>query len=98
MRLKAVFPNRRAHQIQGIPLADLKEAASRAQSVRWLNGADFIDEVSARDFLRRLNAMPEGCEVVIMAKTSRSQRSFPVDTGYVATQAETLFLNTSFLY
>jgi hypothetical protein len=98
VRLKAVFPERRARQVRGIPLAKLKDDAGRAQSVRWFNGAEFMGEVSARDFLRRLNAMPEGCEVVIMARTSRSQRSFPVDTGCDPQQDGTLFLTTSYLY
>ena len=80
-------------------MVDLKKAASQAETVRWFNGSDLLSELSAQDFLRRLNAMPEGCEVVIMAKSSRSKRAFPVDTSYDhASCAERLVLNTSFLY
>jgi hypothetical protein len=63
-----------------------------------LNGSDFLEEVSGREFRRRLNAMPEGGEVVIMAESKRSRRAFPVDTSSTLGEGGTLILRTDYNY
>jgi hypothetical protein len=81
MQLKAVFPEKRSRPIEGLDLAELKELAGRAERVLWFNRSDFLSEVSSRDFLRRLKAMPEGSKVVLMWRNNHSARAFPVLPG-----------------
>ena len=98
LRPKAIVPAERARPVAGIPLEDLKRAVRAAAVVRWFNGKDLVEDVSPREVLRRLEPMPSGCEVAVMARTSRSRRAFAVDASCSEAGEGQVFIHTSFLY
>lgn len=98
MKLKAIISGERVRKVDGVPIAILKKAVSEVAEVLWFNGSDYLEKFTSKEIMRRLNAMPEGCEVAVMGGPNHSKRQIPCSTGFKQHGTHCVTLNTDFLY